>query len=161
MADIIVDAMTRVYYVPTIANIAAPTVAELNAGTMLTTTLIPAGLEGFENSTAEVDNTSLASDFDTKLPGRKSFSGTGLVLKKQDGTDTIFNLLSVPNTNGYIVIRDGVATATAWTIADKVEVHPIRTATHVMIGRGEANSLLRYRIPTPITSQPNLKAVVA
>lgn len=153
--------MTRVYYVPTIANIAAPTVAELNAGTSLTSTLIPAGLEGFENSTAEVDNTSLASDFDTKLPGRKSFSGTGLVFKKQDGTDTIFVLLSVPNTNGYVVIRDGVLNTTAWTIADKVEVFPIRTATHVMLGRGESNSLLKYRIPTPITSQPNLKAVVA
>jgi len=161
MADIIVDGMTRVAYVPTISNIAAPTVAELNAGTLLASTLIPAGLEGFENSTAEVDNTSLASTFDTKLPGRQSFSGTGLVLKKQDGTDTVFNLLSVPGTNGYIVIRDGVATATAWTIADKVEVYPIRTATHVMLGRGEANSVLRYRIPTSVTSAPNLKAVVA
>ena len=161
MADIIVDGMTRVYYVPTIANIAAPTVAELNAGTSLTSTLIPAGLEGFENSTAEVDNTSLASTFDTKLPGRQSFSGTGLVLKKQDGTDTVFNLISVPGTNGYIVVRDGVLQATAWTIADKAEVYPIRTATHVMLGRGESNSLLRYRVPTTITAAPNLKAVVA
>jgi hypothetical protein len=80
MADIIVDGQTKVYYVPTISNIAAPTTAELNAGTDLTSTLIPAGLEGFENSTAEVDNTSLASTFDTKLPGRQSFSGTGLGL---------------------------------------------------------------------------------
>lgn len=161
MADIIVDAQTRVAYVPTIANIAAPTVAELNAGTLLQSTLIPAGLEGFENTTADVDNTSLASSFDTVLPGRQSLSGTGLVLKKQDATDTVFNLLSVPGTNGYIVIRDGVANATAWTIADKVEVYPIRTASHSMLGRGESNSLLRYRVPTKVTSQPNLKAVVA
>ena len=161
MADIIVDGMTRVAFVPTIANTAAPTTAELNAGTLLTTTLIPAGLEGFENSTAEVDNTSLASTFDTKLPGRQSFSGTGLVLKKQDGTDTVFNLLSVPGTNGYIVIRDGIANGTAWATGDKVEVYPVRTATHSMQGRGEANSLLRYRVPTLVTSAPNLKAVVA
>ena len=33
MADIIVDGQTKVYYVPTISNIAAPTTAELNAGT--------------------------------------------------------------------------------------------------------------------------------
>lgn len=161
MADIIVDGMTRVAFVPTIANIAAPTTAELNAGTLLQSTLIPAGLEGFENTTADVDNTSLASTFDTKLPGRQSFSGTGLVLKKQDGTDTVFNLLSVPNTSGYIVIRDGVTESTAWTAADKVEVYPIRTAAHSTMGRGEANSLLRYRIPTPISAAPNLKAVVA
>lgn len=161
MADIIVDGMTRVAFVPTIANIAAPTTAELNAGTLLQSTLVPTGLEGFENTTADVDNTSLASTFDTKLPGRQSFSGTGLVLKKQDGTDTVFNLLSVPNTNGYIVIRDGVTESTAWAASQKVEVHPIRTATHSMIGRGEANSVLRYRVPTPITSAPNLKATVA
>lgn len=161
MADIIVDGMTRVAFVPTIANIAAPTVAELNAGTLLQATLVPTGLEGFENSTAEVDNTSLASTFDTKLPGRQSFSGTGLVLKKQDGTDTVFNLLSVPNTNGFIVIRDGVPESQAWAAGDKVEDYPIRTAAHSMLGRGEANSVLRYRVPTPIKEKPNLKAVVA
>lgn len=49
MADIIVDGMTRVTFAPTIANTAAPTVAELNAGTLLQSTLIPAGLEGFES----------------------------------------------------------------------------------------------------------------
>jgi len=67
----------------------------------------------------------------------------------------------VPGTNGYIVIRDGIAQATAWAASDKVEVYPIRTATHNMMGRGEANSLLRYRVPTTVTSAPNLKAVVA
>lgn len=161
MADIQVDGNTRVAFVPTIANIAAPTVAELNAGTLLQSTLIPAGLEGWESTTADIDNTSLASTFDTKLPGRISFSGTGLVLKKQDGTDTVFNALTTPGTNGYIVIRDMTAQATAWTIADKVEVYPVRTGTHAVLGRGEANSLLRYRVPTSITSAPNLKAVVA
>lgn len=161
MADIIVDGMTRVCFAPTIANIAAPTVAELNAGTLLQTTLIPTGLEGFENTTAEVDNTALSSTFDTKLPGRQSLTGTGLVLKKQDGTDTVFNLLTSPGTNGYIVIRDGVLQATAWTIGDKVEVYPIRTAAHSMVGRGEANSLLRYRVPVMVSAMPNLKAVVA
>jgi hypothetical protein len=156
-----VDGQTRVAWVPTIANTAAPTTTELNAGTLLQSTLIPAGLEGFENSTAEVDNTSLASTFDTKLPGRQSFSGTGLVLKKQNGTDTVFNLMTTPNTDGYIVIRDGVAESTAWASSDKVEVYPVRTAAHSMLGRGEANSVLRYRVPTPVTAKPNLKAVVA
>lgn len=161
MADIIVDGMTRVAFVPTIANKAAPTVAELNTGTLLQSTLVPTGLEGFENTTADVDNTSLASTFDTKLPGRQSFSGTGLVLKKQDGTDTVFNLLSVPNTNGFIVVRDGIDQATAWASSQKVEVYPIRTAAHSMMGRGEANSVLRYRVPTPISDKPELKATVA
>ena len=41
----------------------------------------------------------------------------------------------------------------------EVEDYPVRTAAHSMMGRGEANSVLRYRVPTPITGKPNLKAV--
>jgi hypothetical protein len=44
---------------------------------------------------------------------------------------------------------------------DKVEVYPVRTASHSILGRGEANSLLRYQVPTPITAKPELKAVAA
>src|SRR5437868_846741 len=95
MADIIVDGMTRVSYVPTISNQATPTVAELNAGTLLTSLLTAAGLEGFETSPGEVDNTSLASTFDTRLPGTQSFSGTRLILKKQAAGDTVYSLLTV------------------------------------------------------------------
>jgi hypothetical protein len=162
MPDIQVDGQTRVSYFPTCANIAAPTVAEIQtAGTYLSDTLIMAGLEGWESSTGEIDATALSSTFDFKLPGRISFTGTALVFKKQSGTDTIFNLLSVPGTNGFIVVRDGVAAGTSFATSDKVEVYPIRTATHVVLGRGEGNSLLRYRVPTMITGVPNLKAVVA
>jgi hypothetical protein len=161
MADIIVDGMTRAYFVTTISNIAAPTVAELNAGTALQTTLVPSGLENFENTTASVDNTSLASQFDTTLPGKSSFGDTALLLKKQDGTDTVYNALTTPGTNGYVVIRDGVLSTTAWTIADKAEVYPVRTGRHSMVGRGEANTVLKYRVPVKITADPNLKAVVA
>lgn len=162
MADIVVDGMTRVAFVPAIASTAAPSAGtELSAGTLLHDTLIPAGLEGFEASTDGVDASSLASTFSLALPGRQSVSGLGLVLKKQDGTDTIFNLLSVPNTNGFIVIRDSIAAATNWAASQKVEVWPIRTAAHIMLGRGEANSLLRYRIPLFPSGAPNLKATVA
>src|SRR5690349_11366527 len=113
MTDIIVDGQTAVWFVPTAANPAAITMAELTAGKALHDLLVPTGLEGFEASTAEIDNTALSSKFDTKLPGRTSYSGTGLVLKKQTATDAVYNLLSVFGTTGFIVIRDGIDTATA------------------------------------------------
>lgn len=161
MADIVIDGRVRVAYVPTIANKAAPLVAELNAGTILTTQLVPTGLEGFEPSQAEVDNTSMASTFDTKLPGRLSHSGTGLIFKKQDGTDTIFNLL-VPDTNGFIVVRaNGVLTGTAWAASQLVRVFPGRAGEGYMVGLGEANSLERFRVPWFISDQPNFRAVTA
>jgi hypothetical protein len=109
-----------------------------------------------------VDNTKLDSTFDTSLPGRVSWANVSLTLSKDDGSpDTIFNLLTTPGTNGFIAIRDGVDAATAWATADKLEVYPIRTNTHTMQGRGEANSLLRFTVPINITLKPNLKAIVA
>lgn len=160
MPDIITDGTTRVYVAPSVSNIAAPTVAELNAGTQLDTIMTPDGLIGFEPETADVDNSALSSTFDTKLPGRASFSNTGVRIKKQSATaDTVYNLL-VRNYAAYIVIRRGTATTTAWTIGDKVEVYPI-TCGEVANQPPEGNSVQRYMVPMKITAQPNLRATVA
>ena len=160
MADIIIDGFVRVAFVPTIASIAAPTTTELNAGTLLHSTLVPAGLEGFEPSPGEVDNTNFGSTFDTKLPGVSSFSGTRLMLKKQDGTDTVYNLLKVKNTAGYIVVRRNLDKNTAWTASQKVEVYPIRTGAFAPVAP-ERNSVSKYWVATPVSDEPNLDATVA
>lgn len=162
MADIVLDGKVRVAFVPSIANIAAPTTTELNAGTLLTAQLVPTGLEGFEPSQAEVDNTSMASTFDTKLPGRLSHSGTRLVFKKSDGTDTIFTLL-VPDTDGFVVVRaNGVLQGAAWASAQgPLSIYPGRTGTAYKVGLGEANSLERFAVPWFISATPNFRAVIA
>ncbi len=160
MPDIITDGTTRVYYVPTISNIAAPTTTELNAGTQLDTIMTPDGLVGFEPETADVDNSALSSTFDTKLAGRASFSGTGVRLKKQSATaDTVYNLL-VRNLTGYIAIRRGVTSTTAWASSDKLEVYPV-ICGEVANQPPEANSVQRYFVPLKITTTPNLRATVA
>lgn len=160
MADIIVDGKTRVFAVTTYANLAALTVAEIAAGEALHAKLVPTGLEGFEASTAEVDNTSLASTFDTRLPGRTSFSGTGLLLKKQDDADDAFDLLTVRDTEIAIVIFDGVDADEAPVATDDYEAYPVTTGEFNYVGRGEANSLLRYRVPTPLRA-PRVRGTVA
>lgn len=161
MADVYSDGMTRVAYVPAIANITGPTTAELNnAGSVLLQDKITAdGLMGFEASTAEVDTSALASTFDTKGIGRDSFSGTGLRLKKQTGTDTAYNTLT-RGTTGYIVIRRDVVETTAWAAGQKVEVYPIVCGREKLLPP-EANSVRKYEVPTPITSAPELRATVA
>lgn len=161
MADLIVDGFTRVAFVPTIANIAAPTVAELNAGTLLHNTLIVGGLQGFGFSPGEVDNSAFGSSFDTKLPGVSSYSGTQLVLKKQTmGSDTIWTLLTTYFTAGYIALRDGIANATAWATSQNAEVFPITTGDWEYMDRAR-NEVLKYMVAVPIASAPNKKAIVA
>jgi hypothetical protein len=161
MADIVIDGRVRVDYLPTVSNIAAPTTAEYAAGTQLTLFLAPTGLEGFEPAQAEVDNTSMASNFDTHLPGRLSYSNTRMIFKKQDGTDAIFNLL-VPDTNGVISIRtNGVLQTTAPTTGQLVRMYPGRAGEAYPMGIGESNALERFVVPWTISSRPNLRAVIA
>lgn len=159
MADIPVDGNTRVAWVPAIANKAAPTVAELNAGILLQSVITADGLVGFEPETADVDTTSLASTFNTLTIGRDTFSGTMLRLKKQDGTDTAYNTL-VRGATGHVVIRRDIAESTAWTASQKVEVYPVICGQARRLAP-EANTVGRYEVPTKISAAPELRATVA
>lgn len=159
MADITADGKTRVYWVTTIANTAAPTTTELNAGIDLTSTLTADGLSGLQPDTADVDTSSLASTFNTMVNGRSSFSNTRLRLKKQSGTDTIFTTL-VRDTAGYLVIRRSITQSTAFASAQGLEVYPALCGEVARMDP-EPNSVERYEIPIKITSTPNLRAAVA
>lgn len=159
MADIVVDGFTRVAYVPTIANIAAPTTTELNAGILLQSVMTPDGLTGFEATTADVDNSALNSTFNTVTIGRDSFSGTKLTFKKQATGDTTYTTLT-RGTAGYIVVRRYIDNATAWTTAQVVEVFP------VIFGQTRnlaptANSVTKWEVDTKISATPNIRAAVA
>lgn len=159
MADIVVDGTVKVWWVPTIANIAAPTVAELAAGISLETTLTRDGLMGFKAETAPVDNTSLASKFDTSLAGMASFSGTGLRLKKQTPTDTIYDTLT-RNTQGNLVIRRSIDVATAAAASQALQVYP-SICGEVSWLEAEKNTTDRYEVPLFLSAEPKLRAVLA
>lgn len=159
MADIIVDGKTRVAFVATIADPTGPTVAELGAGVELSDVLTADGLVGFEADTADVDNSSIASTFDTVLPGRASYSGTMLRLKKQSGIDTVFDTL-VREAAGSIVVRRDVPANQAWAAGDDVEVYHGRAGETRMLAP-EKNTVRRYEVPWKIDQEPELRAVVA
>lgn len=160
MADIVIDGQVAVWFVPTIADTAAPTVAEIGAGTLISPFIAPGGMEGFEATTEEVDTSGYDSTFNTKRPGRTAYSGTALVLKKQSATDDAFDALDEKLTDGYLVVRLGVAKATAVASSQDVQVYPVSTGQWTPLPP-EANSVYRYRVPTPITDEPELNAVVA
>ncbi len=159
MADIVADGRTRVSWVPTIANIAAPTTTELNAGLLLQSLLTADGLAGFQPETAKVDTSSLASTFNTARNGRTSFDSPMLTLKKQDTGDTAYTTL-IRDAVGYIVVRTSLTESTAYASTQAVRVYPVQCGEvqHVDV---EENSLERYQVPLTITSTPNLRAAVA
>lgn len=159
MSDVIIDGKVRVSWVPTIASKAAPTVAELTAGTSLETLMTPDGLVGFEPNTAEVDTTSLDSTFDTKAPGRAEYSGCAFRLKKQGASDAVYAAL-LRDAAGYVVVRRDIAASTAWTAAQKVEVYPAVLGETKNIAP-EKNSVQKYEVPVMVSRAPTLRAVVA
>jgi hypothetical protein len=158
VADLITDGRTKVWFVTTITNQASPTAAELNAGTQLENIMTPDGLMGFEPDTADVDNSALNSTFDTKIAGRASFSNTSLRLKKQSGTDTVYNTF-VRDTSGFIAIRRGVVASTTWTAGDKVEVYPVITGETRNLPPA-ANEVQKWELPLKITTTPTIRATV-
>ena len=160
MADIVVDGRVKVWLVPTISNIASPTTTELNAGTQVENIMTPDGLMGFEPDTADVDVSALNSTFDTKAAGRASFSGTAIRLKKQSGTDAVYNAYP-RDTALYVVIRrDGSLASTAWASTQKVEVYPAITGERRNLPPA-ANEVQKWEMPLKVSSTPNLNATIA
>ncbi|MFC8429917.1 hypothetical protein [Streptomyces sp. NPDC057253] len=159
MADLISDGKTRVAWLSTVANINAPTVAELTAGADYTKRITPDGLK-IDPSTADVDTSSLASTFDTKTAGRVGFD-TELTFKRGDtvGDDAPFTTLKY-GVSGFLVVRRGVAYTTAWTVGQKVEVYPI-TCGEPQNSSPAANEVLKFVSPMKVTDAPATAATVA
>lgn len=151
------DGMIRIQVVATIANIAAPTVAEINAGTNITNFVTKDGLTTPSNQN-NVPNSSLAETFDSELPG--SFGGPVSMTGIRDAaTDTFWDLV-VYGTATHVVVRRGVATATAVAASQKVEVYPI-TWHEPVPAQTASNVQGQFAANAPVRSQPNMKAVVA
>jgi hypothetical protein len=159
VAFIPVDGFTRVFWVSSISNIAAPTVAELNAGISLTATMTPDGLQNFQLDTADIPNATLASTFDSVDVGRVSSKNAALRLFKTTATDTIYNTL-VKGTAGNVVVRRDIDQSTAFASSQAIEVYPSKCGETRRIDPA-ANEETMYEIPIKMTAQPNLRAVVA
>ncbi|MFF3060916.1 hypothetical protein [Streptomyces sp. NPDC057909] len=159
MSDLISDGKTRVAWLSTVANINAPTVAELTAGADYTKRITPDGLK-IDPSTADVDTSSLASKFDTKTAGRVGYD-TEVTFKRGDNPtdDAPFATLKY-GVSGFLVVRRGVDFATAWTVAQKVEVYPI-TCGEPANSSPAANEVMKFVSPMKVTDPPATAATVA
>lgn len=158
MSDLISDGKTRVAWVTSIANPAAPTVAELTAGLDLTPRITPDGLK-IDPSTADVDNSSLASRFDTKEVGRVGFENE-LTLKRGSTVqeDLPYQTL-LYGVHGYLVVRRGIDYETAWASDQNVEVYPTACGEPANVSPA-ANEVMKFVSPQKVTSPPNTRALV-
>ncbi len=151
------DGMIRLQVVATISNIAAPTTAELNAGTDVSNFVTKDGVQVPSNQNY-VDNSSIAETYDSQVVG--SFGGAITLTGIRDNvTDTFWDLV-VYGTNTHLVVRRGLARSTAFAAAQKVEVYPIQWHEPLPV-QTASNEQGRFTAAAAVRSQPNLKAVVA
>lgn len=157
MGYIVGDRKERWDFAPSVANIAAPTVSEINAGIRVSTNMLTA--TGFAPETAGVPISGIEDDFDVSVPGRRSFSNMMMQFKRQPGTDTVYNTL-VPDATGYLIRRRSINVDTAYASAQKVEVYPV-TVGEPSVVDFEANQVERFNVPFFPNSRPNLRSTVA
>lgn len=100
MTQRVYDNTVQVFFVATIANMAAPTVAEISAGTELTELLTKNGWQPNTN-TNDVAADNLGSIVDGKIPGTYGFD-CKLEMFRDDPTDAGWDLW-VRGTTGFLV----------------------------------------------------------
>jgi len=158
MARYTIEGNSLLYHVPTIANIASPTTAELNAGTNLTS-FTPR--DGFTPNLTQnfIDISSLADSFDLTTIGSEGGNFT-LTFYRDNSVDTAWNLYVPGGVVGFVAFREGVPTATAWTAAQKVQIWPYSAHKPIPAGTA-ANEGRKFTVGIGITNVPNRGATVA
>lgn len=160
MSDLTYDGMLKVAWVPTIADPSAPTTAELGAGTDLEGDITPDGLvTGFD--TAAVDTSSLDSTFSASAAGRRTPT-LSITYKRytSDGTPTDAESTLVYRAEGFLVVRRTVASSTAWTAAQPVEVYPAQCGQPAPANPAP-NESQKATVSLFPTGDPTLDAAVA
>jgi len=160
VADIILDGKVKVWSVPTISNIAAPTTAELNAGVNIGQYMPKDGVKGFMPDTGEVDNTKLTSTYGTSRAGLGELKPGSLTFFRQTPTDTIWALFVYGYLTNIVIRRQGSLETAAWASTNQVEVFPIECGFRQDQDFAE-NELQKYMIQAFFYSAPNQNAVVA
>ena len=160
-ADLLADGNIKATWAVTIANITAPTVAELTAGSAvdLECFITLDGLD-IKGDTASVDNTALCSTDDTEEPGRVSYNIELTVKRKEVAVeDKGWNTL-VDRALGYLVVRRSTSASTAWTIGQPCEVYPVRCGRPIM-EQPEKNSAQKFKVKLFNNSAAEDRATVA
>jgi hypothetical protein len=160
MADIIGDGKERWDIVTTIANIAAPTAAELNAGVRISQWMTKDGATGFVADTADAPTSSKESTFQTNVNGMISLNNPQFKIKRQTplGSDAAFAAMPTDGT-AFAVRRNSKTATSAHATSDLVDVFPVQFSQKAKVDQAD-NMPELYIVPVKITSQPKFDVSV-
>lgn len=156
MARFMRKGIARFYWVPTIASLTAPTVAEITAGTELTSQM--GEITGFTFANNPIDTPDMANAFVSKIPGEDSVD-TSSFRFYEDRTSNPIRTVLAKNSTGYIVIFPAGTAGASPAIADKAEVWPVTVASNAR-AYSAGNEAAAYNVVLSNTAPPK-DAVVA
>jgi len=152
MAAISHDDAVVFYWAPAVANLAAPTVAEITAATRIT------GITNYTlpSSENEVDVSDIDSMYDTSVVGTSKSGPIELTLKRDD-TDESDGWELFQFRDAGVLIRSPFGPAAA---TSPVETYPGQLGQRRPEGYGR-NTAQKFMVSVYVTAEPNLDAVVA
>lgn len=143
---------SKIAFVPTIAVLAAPTMAEINAGTTLDTQM--AEMSGFQFQNSIIKTPDLSTTFVTQIPGEDEADDSSITFYDDDNATTIRTAL-VKGAAGFLVLMPYGKTATK-----RAEVWAV-TSTGFNDEWTVANEAARAMSQLTITAPPVQNAVLA
>lgn len=159
MTKYIYPGTAKIVFAPSVSNIAAPTQAEINAGTALSTPGVTGQMKvakdwGTDPGTIEVPD--VGTTFVGTIPGMTSGKSASIDFYDDDTSTTIRTALA-EGTAGYVIIMRRGQAATR-----RAEVFPVKvnTVNDADIDAG-SNAPAMFTVTFSVTSVPNKNAVQA
>lgn len=157
MARVIPNEQSYLGFLPAVANISAPTAAEITAGKDLTSYLISLNASTQRNTVPTPDISTL---FETSIPGTVQASLTADFYRDDTaGATGDLAWITLPrSTKGFFLIqRFGGGTPAS---GDKVEVWPIMVVSRTMSNMAN-NTAMTFTVTCSVPEEPNESATVA
>ena len=159
MARLTSEGKVKAYYLPVVASKAAPTVAEITAGTNLTPQLPTDGLD-ISPTNNNASQAMLDDAFVAEEPGTFSYGATATFTRDPDTVttgagDDVWTLITRDLRGFLLISRFGAPVA-----GNKVEVYPIACHAPAPLAPAE-NAYQKFRVQFAVTAAPELNATVA
>lgn len=93
---------SKIWFLPAVADISAPTVAEVNAGTDLSPFIN--GITGFQYQNERIDTPVLSSSFNFQIDGPDTVSDSSIQCTDDNGGTTAARTLLPKGTSGFLML---------------------------------------------------------
>lgn len=143
--------VTKIYYLPSISNTAAPTSGEITAGIDLSPKI--AAISGFQLKNTPIVTPDLVTTFDSQIPGVDVADNSELTFYADSSTDSVKTTLTKGTAGFLLFAMRGTGTG------KPAETWPI-TVTHNAEEYTLGNEAARYMVGFSVTSIPIQTAVL-